>query len=409
MAGIETGPVLFRRQLSGWGLAAARGAWLLIVVPSLTLAVFGFTVGFADLTLLGPESVFVALAQASIDPAVSVVVGLVLPLVLMTAIGAVMFWKRPADPMVLLTSLMLITLMTALSRSIFAAMSTIPELEGMVRAVLFVGFGLLVLVFALFPNGRSVPTRAWMSAPVLAIIVASLPGLPRVLATFPSRPADFEESTWTLNMTVLIAVLSFVVIGQVYRYRKVSTDRERLQAKWVILPIGLVVAQILLTFVLSQPVFGLGEAFAGWAQLSVVPAALVLPVGVAAAVLKYRLYDIERIVSRTVSYGLLTVLLFGIYATLVFVLRQLLPMQGDLAVAGSTLGVAALANPMRHRIQRAVDLRFNRTHSDAARTLSEFTKTLRTAGDLKAVTTELHSAVERTFQPDRLSVWVRSP
>jgi hypothetical protein len=97
------------------------------------------------------------------------------------------------------------------------------------------------------------------------------------------------------------------------------------------------------------------------------------------------------------------------YATLVFVLRQLMPMQGDLAVAGSTLGVAALANPMRHRIQRAVDLRFNRTHTYAARTLAEFTDTLRTASDLKAVAAGLQGAVERTFQPKRLSVWVRSP
>lgn len=400
--------MLFRRQLSGRGLAVARLAWLLVVVPTLALSVFGFAAGFADLTLLGPESIFVALAQASIDPAVSVVVGLVLPLVLMTVIGALMFWKRPADPMVLLTSLMLITLMTAMSRSIFAAMSTVPELEGMVRAVLFVGFGLLVLVFALFPNGRSVPAIAWMSAPVLAIVVASLPGLPRVLANFPSRPADLEEGTWTLNMTVLIAVLSLVVICQVYRYRKVSTDHERLQAKWVILPIGLSVAQVFLIFVLSQPVFDFGPAWAGWAQLSVVPAALLFPVGVAAAILRYRLYDIERIVSRTVSYGLLTVLLFGMYATLVFVLRQLMPLQGDLAVAGSTLGVAALANPMRHRLKRAVDRRFNRTQVDAARTLSEFTDTLRRATDPDAVAAQLHSAVEGTFQPERLSVWVRS-
>lgn len=133
------------------------------------------------------------------------------------------------------------------------------------------------------------------------------------------------------------------------------------------------------------------------------------PIGIAAAILKYRLYDIERIVSRTVSYGLLTVLLFSVYAALVFVLRQLMPMQGNLAVAGSTLVVAALANPLRQRIKRAVDPRFNRTHIDAARTLSEFTNTLRTASDLNVVATELQGAVARTFQPERLSVWVRSP
>lgn len=406
---MEAGPVLFRRQLSGRGLAVARLAWLLVVVPTLALAVFGFAVGFADLTLLGPESVFVALGQAGIDPAISVVVGLVLPLVLMSVIGAVMFWKRPADPMVLLTSLMLITFLAALSRSTFAAVSTVPELEGIVRAVFFVGFGSFVFVFALFPNGRSVPARAWMSAPVLATILLALPELPRVLAMFPDRPPDLAEGTWTLDVTVLIVVLSFAVICQVYRYKKVSTHIERLQAKWVILPIGFAVAQFFLVFVFSQPVFGLGDAFAGWAQLSVVPALLIFPVGVAAAILRYRLYDIERIVSRTVSYGLLTVLLFGVYATLVIVLRQLMPMQGDVAVAGSTLAVAALANPMRNRIQRAVDRRFNRTHTDAARALSEFTDTLRRATDLDAVTAQLHSAVEGTFQPEHLSVWVRQP
>jgi hypothetical protein len=381
----------------------------MVVLPTLALAAFGFAVGFTDLTLLGPESVFVALGQAGIDPAVSVAVGLVLPLVLMTVTGVVMFWNRPADPMVLLTSLMLITFQTASSPSTFAAVSTVPELEGVAQAVLSIGFGSFVLVFAVFPNGRSVPGRAWMAAPVFATILLVLPELPRVLAMFPDRPPDFDGMTWTLNLTVLIVVLAFVVICQVYRYQKVSTHIERLQAKWVILPIGFAVAQLFLVFALSQPVFGLGEAFAGWAQLSVVPASLMFPVGIAAAILRYRLYDIERIVSRTVSYGLLTALLFGVYAALVFVLRELIPLPGDLAVAGSTLGVAALANPMRHRIQRAVDLRFNRSHADAARTLSEFTNTLQTTASLKAVATELQNAVERTFQPDSCSVWMRSP
>jgi len=339
---------------------------------------------------------------------VGVVVGLVLPLVLITAIAALMFWRRPADPMVLLTSLMLIMIMAVFTKSTFAAMSSVPELEGIVRAVFPVGFGTFVLVFALFPNGRSVPAMAWISAPVLATILLAVPQLPRALAMFPDRPPDFDEGTWTLDLTLVVGILAFAVICQVHRYRKVSTHLERLQAKWLILPLGLTVAQFSLIFVLSQPVFEFG-AWSGLAQLSLIPVTLMFPVGLAAAILRYRLYDIERIVSRTVSYGLLTVLLFGIYATLVVVLRQLMPMQGDLAVAGSTVGVAALANPMRQRIKRAVDLRFNRSHIDAARTLSEFTNTLRIASDLNVVATELHGVVARTFQPDRLSVWVRSP
>jgi hypothetical protein len=384
----------------------ARWAWLSVVVPTLALTVFGFAVGLADLTILAPESVFDALAQAGIDPAVAVVAGLIVPLVLMTAIGAVMVWKRPADPMALLTSLMFITVMAVFTKSTFAAMSTVPELEGIVRAVFFVGFGSFVLLFAVFPNGRSVPAIAWMAAPVLATMLLVLPGLPRVLAMFPDRPPDFAEGIWTLDLTLVVGILLFAAICQVYRYRTVSTRVERLQAKWVILPLGLSVAQFSLIFVLSQPVFEFG-AWTGWAQLSLIPTTLLFPVGVAAAILRYRLYDIERIVSRTVSYGLLTVLLFSVYATLVFVLRQLLPLQGDLAVAGSTLAVAALANPMRNRIQQAVDRRFNRTHTDAAQALSEFTDTLRKATDLGAVSTQLHTAVERTFQPEGLSVWVR--
>lgn len=227
MAVIETDPAFLRRQLRGRGLAAARLAWLLVVVPTLALAVFGFAVAFADLTLLVPESVFVALGPAGIDPAVAVVVGLVLPLVLMSVTAGVMFWNRPADPMVLLTSLMLITFQTTASRSTFAAVSTVPELEGIVRAVLSIGFGSFVLVFAVFPNGRSVPAwAAWMAAPVLATIWLVLPELPRVLAMFPDRPPDFDEVTWAFNLTVLIvAVWGFGVICQVYRYQRVSTGR----------------------------------------------------------------------------------------------------------------------------------------------------------------------------------------
>jgi hypothetical protein len=225
---------------------------------------------------------------------------------------------------------------------------------------------------------------------------------------FPDRPADFDQTSWTFHLMFLFVVLTMMVIWQVYRYRKVSTHIERLQAKWVILPLAVSFVQLALVFVLAQPVFGLGDVARGWVQLSLVPVTLLFPVGLAAAILRYRLYDIERIVSRTVSYGSLTVLLFCVYAALVFLLRQLTPMQGDLAVAVSTLGVAALANPLRRRIQRAVEYRFNRSHADASRTLTDFTETLRVATDLRAVANELQGAVTRTFQPARLSVWVRT-
>jgi hypothetical protein len=405
---IAADPLLFRRPLSGRGLTVARVAWLVVAVPTLALSAFGFWTGFDDLTLLGPGSVFVALGQAGIQPATSVLIGLVLPMVLMTVIAAVVFWRRPSDPMAMLTSLMLITFAAASSRSTFAAVSTMPQLSGLARMIFAGGFGSLVLVFALFPNGHSVPGKAWLAAPVVALIVLALPELPREFAMFPDRPADFDVWSWRFNLIVMITAFAFVIICQVYRYRKVSTQLERLQAKWVVLPLALSGTQVSLIALLSLPFFDLGPAWAGWAQLSVIPATLLLPVGIVAAILRYRLYDIERIVSRTVAYGLLTSVLFGVYAALVFVLRELMPLQGDLAVAGSTLGVAALANPLRTRIQRAVDFRFNRTHADAERTLSEFSKTLRIASDSGAVIAQVQSAVERSFEPDSFSVWMRS-
>lgn len=400
--------MVFHQQLTGRALLVARVGWLLVVVSTLALTVFGFAVGISNPTQMAPASILAALNQANISNTIAVVVGLILPLVLVVAIGATMFWKRPTDPMVLLTSLTVITVMAAFTKSTFAAMSTVPELEGLVRAVFFLGFGSMVLLFALFPSGRSVPAWAWMAAPVAAIIAAALPEFPRALAMFPDRPADFDQTSWTFHLMFLFVVLTMMVIWQVYRYRKVSTHIERLQAKWVILPLAVSFAQLTLVFVLAQPVFGLGDVARGWVQLSLVPVTLLFPVGLAAAILRYRLYDIERIVSRTVSYGSLTVLLFCVYAALIFLLRQLTPMQGDLAVAASTLGVAALANPMRRRIQRAVEHRFYRTHADASQTLTEFTETLRIATDLRAVATELQGAVTRTFRPERLSVWVRA-
>ncbi|HJU81790.1 MAG TPA: hypothetical protein VJ796_08565 [Acidimicrobiia bacterium] len=378
-----------------------------MVVPTLALTAFGFAAAVSDPTLSAPASILAALSQANISATAALIVGLILPLVLVAVIGVTMFWKRPTDPMVLLTSLAVITDLAAFSKSPFAAMSAVPELEGLVRAIFFLGFGSMVLLFALFPNGRSVPARAWMAAPVAATIAAALPEFPRALALLPDRPTDFDRASWTIHLMFLFVVSTVVVAWQVYRYRKWSNHIERLQAKWVILPLTVSFAQLTLVFVLAQPVFRLSDAAIGWVQLTVAPVALLFPVGLAAAILRYRLYDIERIVSRTVSFGSLTVFLFFLYAALVFLLRRLTPVHGDFAVAVSTLGVAAVANPLRRRIQQAVDERFNRTHADASRTLNDFTESLRIATDLRTIADELQGAVTRTFRPDRLGVWVR--
>jgi hypothetical protein len=135
-----------------------------------------------------------------------------------------------------------------------------------------------------------------------------------------------------------------------------------------------------------------------------------IPIAIGLALLRYRLYDIDRIINRTLVYGLLTVLLGAVYTGSVFGLRQLLnPATGEsaLAVAASTLAVAALFQPARRHIQAVVDRRFNRRRYDAAKTIEAFSTRLRDQLDLDTLTTELLAIVQQTTEPTRASLWLR--
>jgi len=134
-----------------------------------------------------------------------------------------------------------------------------------------------------------------------------------------------------------------------------------------------------------------------------------LPLATGAAILRYRLYDLDRLISRTVAYGLLTVLLGGGYAGVVLGLGQLLGRDSPLVVAGATLAVAAAFQPARRRIQAVVDRRFDRRRYDAARTIEAFTARLRDEVDLDTLSAELLAVVDQTMQPTKASLWLRSP
>jgi hypothetical protein len=132
-----------------------------------------------------------------------------------------------------------------------------------------------------------------------------------------------------------------------------------------------------------------------------------LPLATGAAILRYRLYDLDRIISRTVAYGLLTVLLGGGYVLVVLGLGQLLGRDSSLAVAAATLAVAAAFQPARRRVQAAVERRFNRRRYDAAHTIGAFSARLRDQVDLDTLTAEVLAVAEQTMQPTRASLWLR--
>ena len=188
----------------------------------------------------------------------------------------------------------------------------------------------------------------------------------------------------------LLAAFAALIV----RYRRGSRT-ERLQLKWFLF----VVALLPISFLpLPEPLDSI--LFTGLVAA--------VPLAIALAILRYRLYDIDRIISRTVGYGLVTALLFGLYTGLVFVLRSLLPLEGALPVAGSTLAVAAAFNPVRRRIQGWVDHRFNRPRYDAERMVEAFQVRLRRELDLNQLETDLRNVTYKTVSPEHVALWLRS-
>jgi hypothetical protein len=188
----------------------------------------------------------------------------------------------------------------------------------------------------------------------------------------------------------------------VLRFRR-AHGVERQQLRWVALAATLILLAgpvVLAPVALGIPVL------ADWAPAVWV---VVLPVAVGAAVLRYRLYALDRIVSRTLTWGLLTVLLGGGYALVVLGLGQFLGRESPLVVAGATLAVAAVFQPARRRVQAVVDRRFNRRRHDATRMVEGFGARLRDQVDLDTLTADLLAVVDQTMQPTQTSLWLRPP
>ena len=199
---------------------------------------------------------------------------------------------------------------------------------------------------------------------------------------------------------IVLAALVVAAGSLVVRFRR-THGVERQQLRWLALGAALAAVAVLVAVVAVV-----------MAKDRVVLAALgtcvaVLPLATGAAILRYRLYDLDRIISRTLAYGLLTVLLGGGYAGVVLGLGQVLGRSSSLVVAAATLVVAAVFQPARRRIQQAVDRRFNRRRYDAARTIETFSARLRQQVDLDTLTTELLGVVEQSMQPTSVSLWLR--
>jgi hypothetical protein len=280
-------------------------------------------------------------------------------------------------------------------------------------ALILIGFVLL-----LTPTG-SLPSPRWRwwarvmaATPVLLLLVVTVAGGP-VDPRFQALGGPFDlrglggvllaANQAALAVTTLAMVAAAASL--VGRFRR-ARGLERLQLRWLAL------ASVLVALggvaVLAGLALGVTSATT-LVSLAVDCSLIILPVATGAAVLRYRLYDLDRIVSRTLTWALLTVLLGLAYAAVVLGLGRLLPQGSSLAVAAATLAVAAIFQPARRRVQAAVDQRFNRRRHDAARVIERFGSHLRDQVDLDTLTAEVLAVAEQTMQPTRASLWLRPP
>jgi hypothetical protein len=252
----------------------------------------------------------------------------------------------------------------------------------------------VVFLVLLFPDGR-LPSRRWWP---LGLAVGTWPLRGPELVTPEGEEPDLVTAVFGITLMTTLALGAISVVALVLRFRRAGAV-QRQQIKWFAygaapsVPLGM--------FAQVRP-YGPYLEFLG--------AALQLA-GLGIGIFRFRLWDIDRLVNRTLVYGLLTVLLAGVYAGLVLVLGQLSGGLGERTpswvVAGATLAVAALFQPARRRIQAVVDRRFNRARYDAARTVGAFAARLRDQVELDTLSAELLAVVDRTMQPTATSLWLR--
>ncbi len=283
-------------------------------------------------------------------------------------------------------------------------------------------FGIAVLAaltVLLFPDGLSQPRRwrwvLWVfliaSAALTAILVARQAlaierhplqiGPSGAPLAVPVAAGVLAPLGWTADGLILVCWL--IIVGrQVARCRR-SAGNRRQQLKWLIGGAACCVVATTITIFAGNYSSQAAQVVQDAADLG----AAALPAAIGVGIVKYHLYDIDRIVSRTLSYAIVTSLLVGVYLGLVLLASLVLPSSSPVAVAGSTLVAAALFHPLRRRVQRAVDRRFNRARYNADLVLDAFATRLQDAVDLGTVRDELANAVHAAFEPAHLSIWIR--
>jgi len=408
-------------RLYGPWLIFARIVWIAVVVISLTVSLVDIPLQFARLHIVCVGSDCEQQLTASIVRdlhklnlsidffAASVIILEFGFYFVWVVVAFVIFWRKSNDWMALLVALFLVLFPATQSLGSPGDVGTaLPSLHVLTSILDDLGWLLLLLFFFLFPDGRFVPR--WTAWGALGYMLLNIIG-----DLFPNLPSNGVISFF-FGLPLLALVVGIGLFSQVYRYIRISNPVQRQQTKWVLFG---VIAAVALFIVLAFPLIPIPKEVRGTMFGVLIDntlfhcAVLLIPLSIGFSILRYRLYDIDLLINRTLVYGTLTLLLALIYFGCVFVLQNLVRGftgqvgQSPLIIVGSTLAIAALFQPLRRGIQRIIDRRFYRQKYDAARTLATFSAPLRNEVELNQLREHLITVVQETMQPTHVSLWLR--
>jgi hypothetical protein len=313
-------------------------------------------------------------------------------------IAVILIWRGGRTLMGTITALMLVILGPHLISGVNGHIAEMPGLLAVVNAVLVaVGVSVTSIWLFIFPNGHFAPR--WSR---YVVVIGSIAGLAGAIYDI------FQGQTGIPILSTLMVLMTLGAIMQVVRYSSVSTYSERQQTKWVLLGVAAMMLSILYWFFVEE-LLGT-EVLSGINAILVAAAILLFPITLAISILRYRLWDIDVVIQRTLVYGLLTAVLAGVYfgsiVLMQSVFQALTGEQSPLAIVISTLGIAALFSPMRQRVQRFIDRRFYRQKYDAQKALEQFSETVRDEVNMDQIHAELLRVVEQTMQPATMRLWM---
>jgi len=412
-----------RTRLRGRWLFIARAGWIVLTLLVLTLnaisipravtllqavcqpgalCISGLTAAnLRQLQQLGLSPGFLAAYQIGWDVGTTLIY---------TALAALIFWRRSVDRMALFCAYMLVLFGGATYTGLLdiGLRTGAPAWYWLVGVLELLAQVSVPIFFLLFPSGRFVPR--WTGWSVLVYV------LYEVWYVFLSN-AYLGQVAGVSALVFAVLILGLVGL-QIYRYRRVSGFRERQQTKWVVFGLALALGGFALFLIIGNlfhPFESPNLSEAGVLLPTTVTYGLLLfiPISIAFAILRSRLYDIDTIINKALVYGGLSGILGALYAGLIIGLESLVgsitrqSSATPLVLVISTLAIYALFQPLRRRIQRIIDRRFYRRKYDAAKVVAAFSATLRNEVDLDQLRAQLLEVVQETMQPAHVSLWVR--